>query len=92
MQKKRSMRLFLCSMTVSLYLFVLLGGVLTAEYNTRRVSFGDTVPIAQYDQQEQRLKFCVFGAGWDIDLSNSDLHFVGLETFLEVLGEIEKNL
>lgn len=92
MTKNRSVRIFLFSMMVTLYLLLLFVGVVIVEYNTRSVGFGDAVPVIAYNRADSCLEVCIFGDEWHMDLSNTDIQFVGLETFCNLLDEIEKHL
>ena len=92
MQKDRSVRLFLASMTATLYLFVLCAGAAIAEYNTRNVGFGDARPLLAYSRDSSRLQMNIFGGRLKLDLSGTEIEILGLDPLLSIMEDIENFL
>jgi len=90
MPKDRSVRLFLASLTATLYLFALCAGAAIAEYNTRTVGFGDALPVLAYRRDSTLLQINIFGGQLNLDLSGAEIEIPGLDPLLSMMEDAEK--
>ncbi|MCI9552619.1 hypothetical protein [Acutalibacter intestini] len=67
---KRNWRAFGLGLGLGLFVFILAGGLLTVDYQGRKMSFGDSTPLARVERQEGRSQLTVKAFGtersWDV--------------------------
>lgn len=79
-ERKKDRRAFWLSFSIALFVFLTVAGMLLVDYEGRKLSFGDSTPMARVERQGERARLRIKAFGqektWDVTKVEQALEFL----------------